>query len=190
MPFKLTVHLKIYGGLMKILKSDEVDSILGKNSFFKQAPAITQKIEYVSGVDCYDDLIDPSLVFKAIRLMNLAAKPNGLLLQLTQGFKNYYVALTNDEIKSIHLEDKEQVYSKKERSVVGRAIVGGLVLGPLGAVVGAASGLKDGVKKGEMPDLLLSITKHDDSIVVLSCKYKHKIDVHNFLLKNFKQYEM
>lgn len=46
-----------------------------------------------------------------------------------------------DRTKLVTHKEKVPVATKKKRSSVGRAIVGGVALGPLGAVVGAASGL-------------------------------------------------
>ena len=44
------------------------------------------------------------------------------------------VTIDNEELK------------RTERGVIGRAVVGGLILGPLGAIIGGMSGFKDDIK--------------------------------------------
>lgn len=75
-------------------------------------------------------------------------------------------ALYSANIKDIFFEIKRAIQpdeiTEKDKSVIGRAVVGGLLLGPVGAIVGGMSGIgtKQKVKKGNV-DLYLYIKTSD-----------------------------
>ncbi|MBD3107907.1 hypothetical protein IEO70_05970 [Bacillus sp. AGMB 02131] len=56
------------------------------------------------------------------------------------------VTLAYDQITDIEAFTEEQI-KEKDKSVVGRAVVGGLLIGPLGAIVGGISGIGSKKKK-------------------------------------------
>ncbi len=80
------------------------------------------------------------------------------------------VGLLYKDIVEIGLEDKEQIYKNKERSVVGRALVGSLIAGPVGAIVGGMTGLNPKVEKVDMPDILITIRYKDDQAKTANAK--------------------
>jgi len=59
-------------------------------------------------------------------------------LQVVKGLVFY--PIHNSQIISIKQTSREEL-SKTDKSVIGRAVVGGLILGPLGAIVGGMSGI-------------------------------------------------
>jgi hypothetical protein len=59
-------------------------------------------------------------------------------LQITSGLKFY--PIHNSQVISLKRTSHEEL-AKKDKSVIGRAVVGGLILGPLGAIVGGMSGI-------------------------------------------------
>ncbi|MEN6569584.1 MAG: zinc ribbon domain-containing protein [Rikenellaceae bacterium] len=59
-------------------------------------------------------------------------------IQLMSGLKFY--SIHNSQIISLKTVSKEELV-KTDKSVIGRAVVGGLILGPLGAIVGGMSGI-------------------------------------------------
>ena len=71
--------------------------------------------------------------------------PNGKVLvtlhthgmKVIQGLTNY--PIHNSQIISLRQTSLEEL-TKTEKSVIGRAVVGGLILGPFGAIVGGMSG--------------------------------------------------
>lgn len=70
-----------------------------------------------------------------------------------------------DQISEIELkrEVEADITNEKEKSVVGRAVVGGLLLGPVGAIVGGMSGIgtKTQVTKGKTTLYMVIKTKDD-----------------------------
>ena len=59
-------------------------------------------------------------------------------LKVVKGLTFY--PIHNSQIISIKQTSREEL-SKSDKSVIGRAVVGGLILGPLGAIVGGMSGI-------------------------------------------------
>lgn len=104
---------------------------------------------------------------------------------MTFGIKQFFVAIASSSLVSIELE-KGYTIDVEERSVIGRALVGWLILGPLGAVIGGASGLKDKViKDNDM--LLINATENGITHNILLTIRKGKTDdVRNFFLQYFK----
>ncbi len=61
-------------------------------------------------------------------------------LQVTNGFYFECLKIHNSQIINLKQTSKEELV-KTNKSVIGRAVVGGLILGPLGAVIGGMSGI-------------------------------------------------
>lgn len=80
----------------------------------------------------------------------------------------------DEQIISID-ELTENDFIENNKSVIGRAIVGGLLTGGVGAIVGALSGISSGLKKVENQILVVnywdSVSKQPESLLLLS-KYK------------------
>jgi hypothetical protein len=169
---------------MKIMNKEELNKAFGETSFW--SPKVLSSLKYVSGISFFDDLIE-SVSFELPA--NIIVRPNGMQIELLKGVTYYRTGIHNSDIISITLEDREQVFIEKEKSVVGRAIVGGLLLGPVGAVVGGMSGLKGTVQeKAKMPEMLLSIVYKADGeekIIVLSTSYAKRKEAQDFFKKYY-----
>ncbi len=92
-------------------------------------------------------------------------KGNINFVSFTEGFNKDVgfpkIAIKNIKSTDIHMEIKQ---TEENKSVVGRAVVGGLILGPIGAVVGGISGLQKTLK--EEKELYFIIKdKNDEDIV-------------------------
>lgn len=161
---------------MNLLTAQEVSASIGKKKVFG-SQSVVGKAHYLTGVKDFDEVIYQN-EFSLKNIVNLFERKNGIELSMMHKFKMYHVALPYSELVSVTLEDREQILEKKERSVIGRAFLGGLILGVPGAIIGGMTGLKDGVQKIGMPDLMLTIemksTESDNEVIVISCDFKHK----------------
>lgn len=92
------------------------------------------------------------------------------------------IALTN--IKSIKVKTEKEI-TEKERSVIGRAIAGGLLtFNPVGAIVGGMSGVKN--KKKVKEEYLLIISFNDNEAIFLA-QGLPKFTLDNFANKVIRQ---
>jgi len=89
------------------------------------------------------------------RSVNIAMHHNGVLI--TYGLLTPLLELHNKQIISFKKASNEEL-SSTDKSVVGRAVLGGLILGPLGAVVGGMSG----VNKSKLKDIQYLIINYWD----------------------------
>ena len=172
---------------MKTLTKDELKIEIGKKNFWMPKQTVNL-FHYVAGIEGFDEKLDDTNTFKVPNIADFEIHSNELAIKMMNKFKQSRVGVKDETIKKITLENLEQIYERKENSVVGRAIIGGLLFGPVGAVVGGMSGLKDGQKKVKMPDLMLSIElgKNDETerVLMFSTKFKDKAKAIQF----FKQY--
>ena len=79
---------------------------------------------------------------------------------------------------------------KKSKSIIGRALVGGLILGPVGAIVGGMTGIGDKEKSKSLSgiDNILSIsyTENDiEYILLFECSDKKAKKVYEYFNKNY-----
>ena len=77
------------------------------------------------------------------------------------------VNLKYEQITGINVTSEEEIL-EKSKSVTGRAVIGGVLLGPLGAIVGGMSGIGDKKKEKTHYYLIINYKAKDDEIKVLS----------------------
>lgn len=77
------------------------------------------------------------------------------------------VNLKYEQITGINVTSEEEIL-EKSKSVTGRAVVGGVLLGPLGAIIGGMSGIGDKKKEKTRYYLIINYKSKDDEIKVLS----------------------
>lgn len=77
------------------------------------------------------------------------------------------VNLKYEQITGINVTSEKEIL-EKSKSVTGRAVVGGVLLGPLGAIVGGMSGIGDKKKEKTRYYLIINYKSKDDEIKVLS----------------------
>lgn len=165
---------------MQTLTKEQIEPVMGKTSFwFPDAKKqLLQKVNYLGGI--------PEFEMSGINLPLLVqAKPNGLLLEKAYALKMLRVALLNNEIQTWAIEAQEQIFEQKDKSVVGRALIGGLLLGPVGAIVGGMSGIgTTAVRSSATPENILSIT-HNDGVILFSVTDKNRLEVERFMTSNY-----
>jgi len=172
---------------MKTISKDQIERVLGKGSFW--LPKSLVGLTYLYGIPALDAIREakPSVMQDPLSLKLL---PNGLEITIMHKFKRHTVGLHLADIKRIALEIPEDIITKQERSVVGRAVIGGLLLGPVGAIVGGMSGLKDG-EKAESQNALLTIQVEQagqESFFVGSVEKGKRAITQAFLQKHLSQF--
>lgn len=97
----------------------------------------SQKVTHITGLDSFEKGTEVSLLaFKNKVVIN-----------------NKFIVPVN-QIKRTHVYNGTQI-AEYEKSVIGRALIGGLVLGGIGAIVGGLSGI--GKKQKEQDLLFMSV---------------------------------
>ncbi len=174
---------------MQLIHKNQLDDFLGKRGFSRKQ--LVGKLTYASGIPEIDDILGGKSFIDIPCLVNIVKRENGIEIGIMRNFRRYFTGIQFESLIQIALEDKNQIVERKEKSVIGRALLGGLVLGPVGAVIGGMTGLKD-TKKIILPDLILSI-RHKiiegiEEMLLLTCAYKNKKSVERFFRKNFAKY--
>ena len=154
---------------MHLTEKKRVEEVLGKPSFWTPKE-ITGLCEYIAGIEQIDEVVGVKNALTITPIVNFSIHPGGIAISILPKFKMHYFALKSGHIQSIVLE-KGDIIDTQSRSVVGRAIVGGLLLGPVGAIVGGVSGVKDKVIK-ENDTLLISFKEENEQERALLFKIK------------------
>lgn len=176
---------------MKILTKEEIKSELGSFSLWsgKRANALVNSTKYMAGIKALDEFIEEKNIDVDLFYINLLMRPNGVEVLFGYKFLNNSLALLHDEINYWTLEQQKEVVGKKSKSVLGRALLGGLILGPLGAIIGGASGVGDKDIKLNDVDNIISISctiNNQEQIILLSCSDKKLKETLTYLKQNFK----
>jgi len=120
----------------QILSKEELKTMLGEVSFWKSKPVCTGLI-YLSGIPGFDTYLKAPSIPKILAI----SFPLGLEIQLISGFNTVRTGILYKDVIEVKLQDSEQLKVLTKKSVIGRAVIGGLILGPVGALVGGMSGL-------------------------------------------------
>ena len=138
---------------MQEKSKSEIKRQLGKKSFWNPKQLVDE-IKYASGIAAFDREVSSTSLPDLP--LNVIVRPKGWELQLMCSFSFTRVALLEAQAGEAVLERADTVIERKEKSVVGRALAGGLLFGPVGAVVGGMTGMKD-KKVDRTPDSFLTI---------------------------------
>lgn len=166
---------------------DQLIQEFGKPSWAKII--LIDKVRYISGVTAFDALItSKSIADGSKNPIYFEKYPNGFVIKFIHGFSECRTGIKVENIKYLVLEQQDQIITQKSKSVVGRAVVGGLLLGPLGAVVGGMSGIgSKNTKLTDYPDNILTVCFDDsgkENFALFSVSNKHFKDVEKFLKTN------
>lgn len=163
---------------LQILSKDEVTDRFGKRGWTPNE--LVGKLNYASGIPDVDGLRDPGMWMDVPMLTNLAHRDRGLLIEVIHKFSKHRAGIDYKDIAEVGIERAVKIVELKERSIIGRAFVGGLLLGPVGAVVGGMTGIKDG-KLTKVPDAFVVITTRLGDAIAFTCADKHVPQVERFL---------
>ncbi len=159
---------------MEIINSTAIHSIIGKpvseyNNFTK-----LMCTQYAGGIEAFDTIINPESIFSKNIPTNIMEHYKGIEISIMHKFKLHRVPILFDQIVSAVVESKEEIIEKKERSVLGRSLIGGLVLGPMGAIIAGMTGLKTTDKLTYSPDIILTIvcktSDEQERLLMFTCK--------------------
>jgi hypothetical protein len=168
---------------MKLITKDELNQKIGKANTWSPKQVIGQ-CEYTAGLPEIDEKLGEQNFFKTSPIVNLIKREKGLEIDLMLNFKYYYAGISITDIKEITIE-KGGIIDVQSKSVLGRAIVGGLIFGPIGALIGGASGVKDKVIKESDNLVILAQTDEGERAILLSIKKGKTNDIYKFFKENY-----
>jgi len=144
--------------------------------------------EYIAGIDQFDEIIRKPNFFKTEPLVNFTIYENGLGVSIVgNNLKTYYLALKNTEIKNIYLQHGEITLLDASSHAKRRAILGGLLFGPSGALLGGLSGMGKGIIK-ESDSLVITLNyENREQTLLLEIRKGKAIKVFKFFKENYPE---
>ena len=171
---------------MDLKSKSEVQELLGPSKW-GNLHRLIGKLDYQSGIAAFDRVEIGPAYSKLNGLVHLHAHPDGLQVTLAVGFKSYRVALPAHQIISVTLEGREHIVEMKEKSVIGRALLGGLLLGPVGAIVGGMTGVGQKEVPSSTPDIFITINhvyEGKAGVIILTGNHKDRTEIEQFFKSN------
>ncbi len=184
---------------MQIIDKNQLNDELGKFGMWsgKAGNAIISEVKYLGGIPDFDELVEKGKIDISVSNgISFEVRPKGLEVYIMSGFTSYRIGLLDEGINFWAFEPQKRLTEKKSKSILGRALVGGLLLGPVGAIVGGMTGIgdKESIKSLKGIDNLLLISYTDENnkeyMLVFDCSNKKSKKVLDFFNKNYpKKYK-
>jgi len=171
---------------MKEYTASDIKLKFGRTSFLSGASRRLFELNFIGGEDFLENNNKNGIGGTKLEILKDGS------LEINTGSYKTSAILTKNRLKVIVIEKIDELFHKKNKSVIGRAVFGGLLLGPLGALVGGMSGLGEKeVKQKLLADYLVSFKIDDEEsnnekILLFGCKSKDFSRVENYLSKYFK----
>lgn len=171
---------------MKIISKEEIKEQLGRHSLLAAKDAlINNTLIYMGGIPEFDKHIEENKI--NLDLTSIWKRPKGLELDFSSGWSHYRIALHYENLNFWTIEQKNQIIAKKSKSIIGRALIGGAILGPVGAVVGGMTGIGEKTTKVSDIDNVISLSYIDEGkevMILFSSKDEKVKEAVNFLNRN------
>ena len=86
---------------MKVIEKSNRTEILGKTFFLADEISLTAKLNYIDGIDYFNDILKNTSIKEIGAVIHLYKRKNGLEIRLTKLFKYFSVGIQYDEISDI-----------------------------------------------------------------------------------------
>lgn len=172
---------------MTLQSKEEIIIQLGKYGLIETTDKkIFNKFGYLGGIPPFDEKFSNKKRNEYI--LTFEIRPRGLEIKIDHLFTAYRTGFLHEQIEFFVIERQKQILEKKGKSVVGRALLGGILLGPVGAIVGGMTGIGNKEVNALQVDNILSIKiNQPDALLTFSGDNKDYSTVENYLKKFFKE---
>jgi hypothetical protein len=176
----------LYFSLMLFVSKQQLGSTLGKARFW--FPTQLSGLEYIAGIPAMDAIRNPTAVLAAAPL-RLVLLPRGLALRMSYRFEEHRFGLSYATIQEIAAELPQTLATSPPQSRWGRALLGGLVLGPVGALLGGMSGIpeREITEAGDAILLFRLALAGEEQVVAVTVRKKQRARTKRFLLTHYHQ---
>jgi hypothetical protein len=183
-PTAYPVSLKSNSTTVNLVHKKELALQIGKPSFWFPK-RLVNVCEYVAGIEDLDNKIGTQNFFKVKPIINFEVYPQGLGMLIMHSIKMHYTGIPGSQIRNIAFE-RGAVIASESKSVIGRALVGGLLLGPLGAVIGGMSGVSNNSFKDHDKLIVLYEAGGKERAVLFDVKKGKESAVITFFKQHFR----
>ena len=170
---------------MKILDKKQIVEKLGKFGFWSgkeesRKDLLYNELKYLGGISSIDELFENKTLHPLCYQVPIRMRPKGIEINfqginLIPGFKSKYyrIGILREQLNFWTIEQQNEIIAKKNKSIIGRALLGGVLFGPAGAIVGGMTGIGDRKIKVSDIDNFVSVSYNEDSkeiMILFSCK--------------------
>jgi len=155
---------------MQPKSKEEITQILGTYSFFERAgKRLFGNVSYLGGLPAADERLRNRVPNE--HNLEISILPKGFELKIDPLFNSLRFGVPFDRIEYVTIEPQHQIVEKKQKSILGRALVGGILLGPVGAIVGGMTGVASKqVKLISVDNILLIKLANPEELLTFSVK--------------------